>query len=307
MGGVLYNLVYGRLSCLESRPIEIKPFFHYWPGSTALTFSTWSCNFDCPWCQNHEISKNLPPSDSRTHTPEDVLSLAISRGDQGLCASFQEPTLAAEFAIDLFHLGRDKAMYACFVSNGYMTSEVLRSLSESGMDGINIDLKGPPEVYEAFCGGASPTPVLRNMRLAKELGLHVEVVNLLVTGANDDLSSIEWIIDQHLKTVGEDVPLHFTRYYPAYRYRKGPTSVKILEEAVLLARRRGIRFAYVGNVPGHAFENTYCPECGELAIERRGYGLIRLRLKGGFRCRRCGESLPIRGTPQIRGQGPQIG
>lgn len=303
MGGVLYNLVYGRLSCLESRPIEIKPFFHYWPGSTAMTFSTWSCNFDCPWCQNHEISRNPPPSDGELYAPGDVISLATSHGDQGLCASFQEPTLSAEFAMDLFRLGRDRGLYSCFVSNGYMTPAVLRSLCQSGMDGINIDLKGPPEVYEDFCGDVSPTPVLRNMRLARKLGMHVEVVNLLVTGVNDDPPSIEWIIDQHLKTLGEDVPLHFTRYYPAYRYRKGPTRVKVLEEAVLLARKRGVRFAYVGNVPGHAYENTYCPECGELAIERRGYGLVRLRLKRGFRCMKCGQPLPIRGAPGIPGHG----
>ncbi len=295
INGTLFNLNYGRLSCLESRPIEIKPFFHYWPGSTAMTFSTWSCNFSCPWCQNHNISRKLPQIGGPTHTPEAVLEAARAAGDDGLCASFQEPTLAAEFASDLFKLARGTGLYSCFVSNGYMTPEALRLLAHSGMDGMNVDLKGPPEVYDRYCGGVSVWHVLRSARLARRLGIHVEVVNLLVTDVNDDAGSVRWIIDQHLKFLGEEVPLHFTRYHPAHKYTKHRTEARILEDAVEVARKEGVLFPYTGNLPGNRYENTTCPNCGSMVIRRFGYHVLRCNLEPGFQCQACHTPLPFVG------------
>jgi len=296
VGGTLYTLVYGDLSALKSRPVEIKPFFHYWPGSTALTFSTWSCNFDCPWCQNHHLSRTPPGESDPSHSPQEILAIAENAGDQGLCASFQEPTLGTEFALDLFELGRSKGLYACYVSNGYMTREALTLLARSGLDGLKIDLKGPPEVYTTRCGDIDVDHILRNARAARKLGIHVEIVNLVVTGVNDGQSSIEWVVDQHLKFLGQDVPLHFTRYHPAHRWSMPPTPVSVLESAVRTARSKGVRFAYLGNVAGHRFENTYCPECESLAIARSGCEIASFRLDEGFHCRRCGTALPIVGS-----------
>ena len=176
-----------------------------------------------------------------------------------------------------------------------MTPEALNLLVASGMDGINIDLKGPPEVYKTYCGDVVVGHVLRNAQAARKLGIHVEIVNLVVTGVNDDESSIEWIVDQHLKFLGEDVPLHFTRYYPAHRYRESPTPIRILERAFAIARKKGVLFPYVGNIHGHRFENTYCPECGSPAIERIGYEIANFHLSDDFRCRKCGTVLPIVG------------
>jgi pyruvate formate lyase activating enzyme len=240
VGGSLYTLVYGDLSALESRPIEIKPFFHYWPGSTALTFSTWSCNFDCPWCQNHHLSRTPPGESVRSHGPEEILAIAERNGDQGLCASFQEPTLGTEFALDLFPLGRSRELYACYVSNGYMTPEALTLLAKSGLDGLKIDLKGPPEVYRTQCGDIHVDRILRNARAARKLGIHVEIVNLVITGVNDDQPSIEWVVDQHMQFLGQDVPLHFTRYHPAHRSGMPPTPIAVLEDAVRRAERKGV-------------------------------------------------------------------
>jgi len=295
LGGTLYTLVYGDLSALESRPIEIKPFFHYWPGSTALTFSTWSCNFDCPWCQNHHLSRTPPGESDPSRSPQEILAIAERNGDQGLCASFQEPTLGTEFALDLFALARCRGLYACYVSNGYMTQQALALLAESGLDGLKIDLKGPPEVYRKYCGGVDVDHVLRNARAARRLGIHVEIVNLVIPGVNDDQSSVEWVVDQHLRCLGQDAPLHFTRYYPAHHYSMPPTPVRRLEDAVRTATEKGVKFAYVGNVPGHRFENTHCPECGSLAIARQGYRVTSFHLDPGFRCRKCGTALPIKG------------
>ncbi|MDH5459416.1 MAG: AmmeMemoRadiSam system radical SAM enzyme [Candidatus Bathyarchaeota archaeon] len=297
IGGKLYTLVYGDISAVESRPIEIKPFFHYWPGSTALTFSTWSCNLDCIWCQNFHLSKLEPkPAEAVYYPPEKVVELAIYNGDAGLCASFQEPTLLSEWAIPLFKLGKAKGIkYCCYVSNGYMTLETLKALHEAGMDGLKIDIKGNSETYEKYCGEADAKKIWRNAREAKKLGLHVEIVNLVVRDVNDDEAALRWVIEKHLKMVGAETPLHFTRYFPAYKFNNPSTRVETLEKAYEMAKKAGVLYPYIGNVSGHEYENTYCPNCGEKLVKRYGYYVLKYGITEEKKCPRCGTRIPITG------------
>jgi pyruvate formate lyase activating enzyme len=302
IAGELYTLVYGDISAVESRPIEIKPFFHYWPGSTALTLSTWSCNLNCVWCQNFNLSKREPePNRASCHPQEEIVEIALRGNDKGLCASFQEPTLLSEWAIPLFKLGREKGMrYCCYVSNGYVTSEVLRALSDAGMDGLRIDLKGDGQTYKKYCGGADVEKIWRNAREAKRLGLHVEIVNLVVTGVNDDENTLRWVVERHLKEVGPETPLHFTRYFPAYKFNNPPTSVETLEEAYQMAKMAGVLYPYIGNVIGHKYEDTYCPRCGEKLIQRYGYSIVQYRITKQKRCLKCATPIPITGEYSMR-------
>lgn len=294
--GKLYTTVYGALSAIESRPIEIKPFFHYWPGSTALTFSTWSCNFTCPWCQNWTLSKVSPdPYSVNYYSPEDIVSLAIQSGDNGLCASFQEPTLLTDWNIDAFKIGRKLGLYACYVSNGYMTLEALKALWEAGMDGLKIDIKGDSEVYERFCGGIDVEKVWRNVREAKRIGFHVELVNLVITEVNDDEECLRGVIERTLKEAGPETPIHFTRYYPAYRFDKPATSIRTLEKAYEMAKDMGILYPYVGNVPGHKYEDTYCPNCHEPLIKRYGFSVVRYNIVEENKCPKCRTVINICG------------
>lgn len=301
LDGKLYTLVYGDLSALQSRPIEIKPFFHYWPGSTALTFSTWSCNLDCIWCQNHQLSKVEPePAKAVYYPPQKIVDQAIKNGDSGLCASFQEPTLLSEWAIPLFRLAKSEGMkYCCYVSNGYMTLEVLEALSKAGMDGLKIDAKGNNETYEKYCRGGDVWKIWRNAREAIRLGLHVEIVNLVVRNVNDKAEDLQWVIQKHLEEVGDETPLHFTRYYPAYRFRKLPTKIEVLEKAYEMARRAGVKYPYVGNVHGHKYENTYCPYCREELITRHGYQILKYAVNEDKTCPKCGTLIPIEGEYTI--------
>jgi len=278
--GRLYTLVYGDISAIDSRPIEIKPFFHFYPGSTALTISTWSCNLKCPWCQNWHLSYRVPePNNAKYIPPKDMVDEAIRRKDKGICISFQEPTLLFEYTIDLFRLAKEKNLYNTYVSNGYMTIDALRMLKEAGMDAINIDIKGDKEAYYNYLGGAKEEIIWRNAHVAKEMGMHVEMIHLVVTGINDNKMKIEGLIKKHLDILGPETPLHFTRYFPAYRYFNPPTPTDILEFAYKEARRQGIYYPYIGNIPGHPFENTYCPYCGTLLIERVGYRITRWEIK----------------------------
>lgn len=292
IGGRLYTLTYGDISALESRPIEIKPFFHFWPGSSALTFSTWGCNLKCPWCQNYHLSKNPPePGEGYFVTPERVVQRAIEAGDQGLCVSFNEPLMLFEYCLDVFPLARAKGLYNSFVSNGYMTIKALEMLRDAGLDAIKIDVKGGAEAYRKYCK-ADETVIWRNAKAAKDMGLHVEIVNLVIPTVNED--TLKEIVLKHLEFVGPDTPLHFTRYHPDYEFDEPGPEVKVLEEAVDTAREMGVRFAYIGNVRGHEYENTYCPKCGAKVIVRSGYSVVSNEAYGG-RCPRCDEPLAMVG------------
>lgn len=294
--GTLLTLVYGDLSAIESRPIEIKPFFHYWPGSSALTFSTWSCNFDCAWCQNHHLSKVEPnPESSHFFPQERILNLALHNGDNGLCGSFQEPTLLTEWALQLFERGRETDLYSCYVSNGYMTLEALKRLKQAGMDGLKIDVKGDKDTYKRHCGGADVEKVWRNAREAKKMGFHVEIVNLVVSDVNDDEHCLHEIIKKHLKSVGSETPLHFTGYFPAYKFSNQPTKVETLEKAYEMAKKAGVLYPYIGNIQGHKYENTYCPKCGEMLIQRLNHFIVKYKISDDNKCSKCGQSIPITG------------
>ncbi|MDH5807184.1 MAG: radical SAM protein [Candidatus Methanomethylicaceae archaeon] len=291
--GKLYTIVYGALSAIESRPIEIKPFFHYWPGSTALTFSTWSCNFNCPWCQNWTLSKLI--GELNYYSPEEIIEIAIRNKDEGLCSSFQEPTLLTDWNIELFKISKKYGLYSCYVSNGYMTLEVLKELYESGMDGLKIDIKGDKEVYEKYCGGIDYNKIWRNVREAKKIGYHIELVNLIITNLNDNEECIREIVERTLKEVGFEVPIHFTRYFPAYEFKNPPTEIKKLELAYKIAKNMGMLYVYIGNVPGHRYENTYCPNCGEILIKRYSYKVLEYRIEKN-KCPKCRFEINIRGN-----------
>ena len=296
ISGKLYTLTFGEIIALESRAIEIKPFFHYHPGSSALTFSTFSCNFRCPWCQNFHLSRVEPePRDGNFVEPQKMVEMAVKEGDKGLCVSFQEPTLLFEYGIEVFPLAKEKGLYNCFVSNGYQTKEALEMLKNAGLDGLKIDMKGDKEVYQNYCKDVDVENVWRNAKYAKKMGLHVEIVNLVITGVNDDEECIDYVIENHLKYLGEEVPLHFTRYHPTYKFHNPATKIEILEKAYETAKKRGVRYPYLGNVLGHRYENTYCPNCGELLIKRYGHRVLKYGIGKDKKCGKCGNMIPITG------------
>ena len=294
LNGTLYSLSYGKLSAVESRLIEVKPFFHFWPSSTALTFSTWGCNFNCPWCQNWHLSMIHPDWNNIPYIPpKRIVELAVERGDSGVCVSFNEPLMLFEYSLDVFRIARSRGLYSTYVSNGYMSIEALKLLRKHGLNGLKVDVKGGEEVYKKYCGGVSAEHVWKVARSAREMNIHVEIVYLLVTGVNCDEYSIKSVIERHLKEVGCNTPLHFTRYFPAYRFHNPPTSINILEYAYKLAKKLGVNYPYIGNVPGHPYENTYCPNCGEMLIKRFGSKILKYNLKFDGRCPRCGYEIPI--------------
>ncbi|MCX8192511.1 MAG: radical SAM protein [Nitrososphaeria archaeon] len=293
ISNVLVHIGYGVVSAVESRPIEIKPFFHYWPNSTSLTFSGYGCNFYCPWCQNHHISfSNLPISSKRV-MPGELVDKAVKMRDEGLCASFNEPASIFDYLLDLFQLGKKHNLYGTIVTNGYFTSKAILELIEAGVDGFSIDIKGCPTSRRAIAS-IDHFKVFRNAKEIIDLGGHVEMVYLVVTDFNDHDGCVDWILGKHIDMLGPDVPLHINRYYPAHVWKTPPTSLTRLLEIKQKAERLGINYVYVGNVGIEGLEDTICPNCRKLLISRRRYRVTYFKLEDK-RCPRCGQKIPIKG------------
>ncbi len=299
LGGKLYTTTYGLLTAVESRPMEIKPFFHLYPGSTALTVSTWGCTFPCAWCQNWHLSKYAYPDRGEYVSPEKLLEYLRTTGDEGINISFNEPTLLTEYAVDVFNKARDKCLHLTYNTNGYLTEETARRLVEAGMNGANIDIKGGKETYKTWLC-ADFEKYWNTVTTLHKLGVHIELTYLVIPGVNDQ--DYEEIIERILRDLGQDTPLHVTRFHPDHMLLDGTiTPIDLLENIARYARKAGLNYVYIGNVPGHPYEHTYCPNCGKIVIKRYGMYVISVDVRvtdGEVRCPNCGTRLAIRGVPK---------
>jgi pyruvate formate lyase activating enzyme len=296
--GKLYCLTYGNISSISNNPIEKKPFYHFFPGTMTLTIGTWSCNFTCPFCQNWDISKFSPLENPANFlsVPE-FLKLLPKYKAQGTSFSFNEPTLLLEYALDVMQSAANLPYYHTYVTNMYMTEEALRLLIENGCRAFCANMKGDHAFYQKFCT-TDDRFVWRNLQLARELGAHIEVVTLVIPRENDSDETLREIAHNIQTRLGENTPWHCNQYYPAYQaeeigmanYR---TPVETLEKAYKIGKDEGLKFVYVGNVHRHPLENTYCPACGTILIERTILGVSKNHLKSDNSCPNCGEVIPI--------------
>ncbi|MBN2125844.1 MAG: AmmeMemoRadiSam system radical SAM enzyme [Deltaproteobacteria bacterium] len=289
--GELYSLIYGQISSMRISPIEIKPLHHFYPGSEWLSMGSLGCNFRCPGCQNWEIAHADPSKKDgivRYLPPEEAVQYALDEGCTGLSWTYNEPTLWLEYTLDSARLAKEKGLLTNYVTNGYMTPEALDLLGPY-LDAFRVDLKGfNDEAYRDIAHIEGFQGILEVIQRARDRwGMHVEVVTNLIPGINDYENELRdlarWILD----SLGEDTPWHVTRFIPHLKLAHlHPTQVLRLERARDMALEIGLRYVYVGNVPGHASENTYCPHCGKLVIERRNYRILQIQLRGN-RCKHC--------------------
>ena len=290
--GTLYSIVYGRPCSIGKEPIEKAPFFHFLPGRTRITLATAGCNQRCKYCQNWEISQSAPEDlPCYDLPPERVVETALEQDAPIICFTYSEPVVFYEYMCDIARLARPRGLRTAVVTGGYVNPEPLETLCGL-VDAIKIDLKGfTDDFYRSVCG-TTLAPVLEACRTVAASGTHLELVNLVVPGHNDDTADIgamcRWVVAE----LGDTVPVHFTRFGPAYRLMNAPsTPVPTLETAAAIARKAGLQYVYLGNVPGHELENTRCPACDSLLVERRGYSVTADNIAGG-RCRFCGRRIP---------------
>jgi pyruvate formate lyase activating enzyme len=291
VGGELRSLVYGRPVAVHVDPIEKKPFFHFLPGSAAYSLGTAGCPLRCKFCQNWQISQARPDDYDVPFTPASaVVDAAVGRGAPVVAFTYNEPTVFAEYALDVAAAGRRRGLRSVMVSCGFMNERPLADLC-GALDAIKIDLKGFSDEFYRTVSGAALAPVLRSITQIRKAGVHLEIVNLVVPTLNDADASLRGLVDWVMGELGPDVPLHFTRFHPDYQLLNlPPTPIATLERARAMALDRGLRYPYVGNVPGHPGNHTYCPRCRARVIARQDFFVLESTLKDG-RCGACGYAI----------------
>ncbi len=290
--GEYTSLVYGNPCAVHVDPIEKKPFFHVLPSTLSFSIATAGCNLNCKFCQNWEISQAKPDDTSNYHLPpEDVVGKAVQYECASVASTYVEPTIFIEYMIDIGKAARTRGVLNVMHSNGYINSAPLRDLCRV-LDAACIDLKGFSDDYYREITEGTLDPVLQTLKQLRSSGVHTEIVNLLVPGKNDGADAVRAMCRWIKNELGPDVPLHFSRFYPLYKLKSlEPTPVTTLEQAWQTARDEGLQYVYIGNVPGHPGENTVCPECKTVVIERIGYSVKEVKLEDG-RCRACGHPVP---------------
>jgi pyruvate formate lyase activating enzyme len=297
INGKLHLLVYGKVITGHIDPIEKKPVTHYMPGSKIFSIATTGCNWLCSYCQNSDISQRRQVA-GNDMTPEEVVNLTTQYGCQGLAYTYNQPTIFMEFARDIGIMARKNGLINIFVSNGYDTPDTV-SMMNDFLDCITIDFKGSGETgfVRKYIGIANAEPIYRTiLDIRDKTKVHMEFTDLIVPGIGDNLAEARKLSRFLYDNLGPDAPIHFLRFHPDYKMMNIPhTPVKTLEEHCKVAREEGLRFVYVGNVPGHRWEHTYCPECKNIAIKRYGFDITGWNLDEQNRCINCGYQLPIFG------------
>ena len=280
--GVLNTLVYGKVIARNVDPIEKKPLFHYYPGSRSYSIATVGCNFKCRFCQNADIAQLPNDRDGmilgEDTAPADIVADAVRQRCRSIAYTYTEPTVYFEYALETAILAKVQGLGNLFVTNGYMSHEALETVAPY-LDAANVDLKAfSDKFYRTQCG-ARLEPVKETLRGMKALGIWVEVTTLLIPGLNDDpeeLGRLAAFIDQDL---GPDTPWHISRFHPTYKLTDRPiTPLASLKIAADIGRQAGLRYVYMGNVPGDNGESTICPRCGTVLIDRRGFQIVHNRI-----------------------------
>jgi len=289
--GKLYSIAYGNPCAVHIDPIEKKPLFHFMPTAKAFSIACAGCNLRCLNCQNWEISQSNP-KDTQNYDmmPSKVVQLAKQNECKTIAYTYSEPTTFYEYVLDTSKIARQNGIKNILKSNGYINEKPLRDLAKH-LDTANIDLKTfDNSIYEKLAEAKLKT-VLQTLKILKEENVWLEITNLVIPSWTDNLEIIkrmcEWLVKNNLY----ECPLHFTRFSPLYKLTHLPvTPVSTLEEARDIAVKAGIKFVYIGNVPGNSAENTYCPKCNKMLIERKGFSILNNYISKG-KCKFCGEKI----------------
>jgi pyruvate formate lyase activating enzyme len=285
----LYSIAYGNPCAVHIDPIEKKPLNHFLPGSKAFSIATAGCNLACLNCQNWNISQ-LSPKDTNNYDlmPDRVVQECHEASCTSIAYTYSDPVAFYEYTVDTAKIAKQEGIKNVLISAGYINETPLREMAPF-IDGANIDLKSfSNETYEMLNAGTLD-PVLRTLKILREMEVWLEITNLVVPSWTDDMDMIremcDWLVDNGFAST----PLHFSRFHPTYKLTNLPaTPVDTLKKALTIAKSAGIHYVYIGNVPASGAENTQCPSCGKTVIERRGYRILSKNLNKN-QCAACGE------------------
>jgi len=291
-GGEYYTLVHSRACAMNIDPIEKKPLFHFHPGTAAFSIATAGCNVNCKFCQNWDISQVRPEQVTNVELPPDeIVRICQARSVPTVAYTYSEPIVFYEYMHDTCVEGRKFGIKNVMITGGYIEKEPLKKIIPL-MDAIKVDLKSYSQQYYEDVVNGELQPVLDALKIIHDDGMWLELVYLVVPTMNDSTKELTDLCRWVKTNLSDHVPIHFTRFHPTYLMTNlPPTPVKTLEKAYDIARQSGLKFPYIGNVPGHSAEHTYCPGCGELLIERLGFRINKINLKDGM-CGKCGTHIP---------------
>ena len=295
-GGRLFSLNYAKVCSLCVDPIGKKPLTHFHPGAVVMSVASVGCNFRCKFCDNWVISQETRIKGTDL-SPERLVELTLNNECQGVSYTYTEPTIFFEYAFDTAKIAHEKGLFNTFVTNGYMTPEAVDVISPY-LDAATVDLKGggDPKFYREYSSVPTVEPIYECLKTLVKHGVHVEVTNLVVPKVGDSMENIRELASWIRDNLGKDTPLHLLRFHPSYMLTEVPsTPLATLEKAYEKAKDEGLNYVYLGNVPGHKYENTYCPNCGELLIKRFSFDVTKWRLNKDMRCPSCGYKIAIKG------------
>ncbi len=291
--GSLYNIVHGRPSAVHIDPIEKEPQLHMLPGSEILCLGTAGCNFRCRFCHNWQLSQRPLEEMSYVYDlpPDEVIKLALEKNTPTISFTYNDPISFYEYVYDVAKLAKAKGLKILWHSNGTLNPEPLRELLKY-TDAVTIDLKGFTDKFYRQASLAQLQPVLASLKIIKEEGVWLEIVNLVIPTLNDDPEDIKRMCVWIKENLGADVPLHFSRFSPSYKLTDlPPTPIKTLERAHAIACQAGLEYVTVGNVPGHKYNSTFCPKCKKMLIKRVHFSVLSNNIKDG-KCKFCGQKIP---------------
>ncbi|MDH7511781.1 MAG: AmmeMemoRadiSam system radical SAM enzyme [Clostridiales bacterium] len=292
IGGTYYTLVYGKACTMNVDPIEKKPFFHFLPRTNALSIATAGCNVNCKFCQNWQISQvRAEQVQHFDFPPQDVVESALKYDCPSIAYTYTEPVVFYEYMYDTSVEARKRGVKNCVVTGGHISQEPLLELTKV-VEAIKIDLKAFSEdFYKNYVRGELQ-PVLDAIKAVHKSKVWLELVYLVIPSLNDSPQEIRAMCQWIGSEIGQEIPLHFSRFYPMYLIKNlPPTPVSTLEKAHTIAREEGLKYVYIGNVPGHKAESTYCPRCQSLIIQRTGFEIKKIELKNG-KCKFCQNPIP---------------
>jgi pyruvate formate lyase activating enzyme len=297
-GGTLYSVFYGHPCALAVDPIEKKPLFHFRPGSRSFSIATLGCNFQCEFCQNWDISQYgrnghgtwNKEQRSKDVAPEDVVKMAVEHSCRTISYTYSEPTVFYEYAHDIGLLAKKEGIDNIFVTNGYMSREML-SEAKDWLTAANVDLKAFRKETYLRVMKADLDGVLDSIAYMKQLGIWVEITTLVVPQMNDGEKELGDIA-RFIASVGRDIPWHISRFHPQYKRTDiGPTPISIMRRAYELGKKAGLKYVYMGNVVGDDTENTFCWNCNERLIERFGFSIGKIKLTKDATCPKCNSKI----------------
>ena len=297
LGGKLQLLAYGKLFSGHIDPIEKKPVTHYHPGTKIFSVSTSGCSWSCKYCQNYEISQRRKV-EGMDIEPSDVPRLALAQGCQGIAYTYNEPTIFIEYARDIGIEAHKKGLFNVFVSNGYATPESVKMMSQF-LDCITVDFKGNAEkgFVRKYISIPGAEPIFQSLiEIKNKTKIHIEITDLVIPQVGDDLQEARKLSRWVYENLGPEMPIHFLRFHPDYKMMEFPaTPIATLEAHHKVAKEEGLEYVYLGNVPGHKLEHTYCHGCKDIAVKRYGYEILEWNLDKNNRCNTCGTKIPIEG------------